>query len=312
VPFAFNLMHFNSLDNLHLQNAWLAIGIFDGVHLGHRALLNRLVEGAHAAEAQAVVLTFEPHPAVVLGGKKDFKCLTTPAERIALLQALGVDVVIMQRFDRAFANQTASEFMHLVQGSLDLHHLVLGYDTALGRDREGNVTRLTELGEEMEYTVEIVEPVRKGESVISSSAIRDLIREGAVRQASRLLAGFYTLSGQVIHGDGRGRHINIPTANIEPPEGKLIPADGIYATWTRVGGERFRGATNIGTNPTFTPEKQSASIETHLLDLDRDLYGQEVKLEFVTRLREELKFASVEALLEQIRIDINRTRLVLK
>jgi riboflavin kinase/FMN adenylyltransferase len=312
VPFAFNLMHFNSLDNLHLQNAWLAIGIFDGVHLGHRALLNRLVEGAHAAEAQAVVLTFEPHPAIVLGGKKDFKCLTTPAERIALLQALGVDVVITQRFDRAFADQTASEFMHLVQGSLDLHHLVLGYDTALGRDREGNVTRLTELGEEMEYTVEIVEPVRKGESVISSSAIRDLIREGAVRQASRLLAGFYTLSGQVIHGDGRGRHINIPTANIEPPEGKLIPADGIYATWTRVGGERFRGATNIGTNPTFTPEKQSASIDTHLLDLDRDLYGQEVKLEFVTRLREELKFASVEALLEQIRIDINRTRLVLK
>ena len=142
--------------------------------------------------------------------------------------------------------------------------------------------------------------------------LRALIQEGAVDQASHLLGYHYPISGMVVHGDGRGRHINIPTANINYPEEKVMPANGIYATWAWVDGERLRGATNIGINPTFTPDKKIASLETHLLDFDRDLYGQQVKLEFVARLREERKFQSVQELLEQINRDIAQTRLILK
>lgn len=304
--------HYNSLDNLNLTNTWLTIGIFDGVHLGHRALLQRLVDGAHRAGALAAVLTFDPHPAVVLGGKTDFKCLTMPEERAALLDSLGVDAVITQTFDRVFAAQTAEEFMRLAARTLDLRHLVIGYDTALGRGREGDAARLSELGRGLGYTVEVVEPVQRGEKIISSSAIRAQVRAGEVAEAANALGRWYSLSGTVVHGDGRGRHINVPTANIDYPAGKLIPANGIYATWAWAGGERFPAATNIGINPTFTPEKQTANIEAHLLDFRRDLYGQEVKLEFVDRLRDEMKFPSVEALIEQIHLDIDRTRAILK
>ena len=302
----------DSLEGQVLQNAWLTIGIFDGVHLGHRALITRLVEGAHEDSSPAVVLTFHPHPAVILGGNREFKHLATVGERAALLEQLGVDVVITQRFDLSFADQTAGQFIGRLADTLRLRHLVIGYDTALGRGREGDAAHLTRLGERFGYTVEIVEPVHSAAGIISSRTIRTLIQEGAVDQASHLLGYSYPISGMVVHGDGRGRHINIPTANINYPVEKLMPANGIYATWAWVEGERLRGATNIGINPTFTPDKKVASLETHLLDFDRDLYGQQVKLEFVARLREERKFQSVQELLEQINRDIAQTRLILK
>ncbi len=305
------MTHYPSLDGLKLQNIWLTIGIFDGVHLGHRTLLARLVDGAHNERCQAVVLTFTPHPAIVLGGQADFKCLTTPEERAALLGDLGVDAVITQTFDRPFADQTAEEFMRRVARTLGLRHLVIGYDTALGRGREGDAARLTELGRGLGYAVETVEPVRQVERIISSSAIRSQVRAGAVAEAAKALGRWYALAGTVVHGDGRGRHINIPTANIDYPGEKLIPANGIYATWAWVGGERHPAATNIGINPTFTPHKQTTNIEAHLLDFHRDLYGQEVKLEFVARLRDEMKFPSVDALIEQIHADIKETRNIL-
>jgi riboflavin kinase/FMN adenylyltransferase len=306
------VIHTSSLYDTQLHEAWLTIGIYDGVHLGHRALITRLVEGAHNVGLPAVLLTFHPHPAVVLGSSKEFKCLTTPDERAALLEPLGVDVVITQPFDRAFANQTADEFMQRLKQTLGLQHLVIGYDTALGRDRVGDASYLARLGETLGYTIEVVKPVRSGESIISSNAIRTLVRAGAVEQAARLLGSLYAISGAVVHGDGRGRHINLPTANIDYPEDKVMPANGIYATWAWVQGERLRGATNIGINPTFTPDKQVSSLETHMLDFDRDLYGQQVKLEFVARLREERKFQSVQELLEQINRDIEQTRNILK
>jgi riboflavin kinase/FMN adenylyltransferase len=305
------VIQYPSLDGLDLQSTWLTIGIFDGLHLGHRTLLARLVDGAHAENCQAVVLTFTPHPAIVLGGRADFKCLTTPEERAALLGDLGVDAVITQTFDRDFADQTAEDFMRRVARTLGLRRLVIGYDTALGRGREGNAARLTELGQSLVYEVETVEPVRQKEAIISSSAIRSQVRAGAVAEAAHLLGRWYALSGRVVHGDGRGRHINIPTANIDYPDEKLIPANGIYATWAWVGGERYPAATNIGINPTFTPEKQTPNIEAHLLDFHRDLYGQEIKLEFVARLRDEMKFPSVEALVKQIHEDIENVRKIL-
>jgi riboflavin kinase/FMN adenylyltransferase len=249
---------------------------------------------------------------VVLGKREDFKCLNTPAERLILLESLGVSCTITQPFDQDFAAQTAEEFARRMLRALGVRHLVIGHDRALGRGREGNAARLEELGRGMGFSVEVVPPVHAGGEIISSSRIRRLVEAGEVAEAAELLGRPHSLAGTVVHGDGRGRHINIPTANLELPKIKLIPGNGIYATWAWVGRERLPAATNIGINPTFTPGKQAATVEAHILDLDRDLYGQEIRLEFVSRLREERRFASVEALVRQIRADIESTRKILR
>lgn len=306
------MIHYRSLDDITLQNSWLTIGVFDGVHRGHQEILSNLTAGAHQNGAPAVVLTFWPHPAVVLGKRHDLKCLTTPEERANLLGDLGVDAVITQSFTPDFANLSAFDFMRRVSHRLGLRSLWIGYDFALGRNREGDLERLTEIGQELGYDVQTIGPVKNGEDVLSSSLIRQRIRSGEVAHAAENLGRFYNLSGPVIHGDGRGRKINIPTANIDYPRDKVIPVNGVYATWAWVGGQRYPAASNIGINPTFTPDKQTPNVEAHLLDFDRDLYGQEVKLEFVEYLREELRFDSVEALLEQIHADIGKTREILK
>jgi riboflavin kinase/FMN adenylyltransferase len=334
------VIHSHSIDELPLQNAWMTIGIFDGVHRGHHEILRALVNGAHQAGSPAVVLTFSPHPAVVLGGKKDFKYLSTTEERLTLLESLGVDMVITQTFDRAFADQTASDFMRHVVHVMGLSRLIIGYDTALGRGREGDSARLTEIGIELGYTVQVIPPFSDETGVISSSRIRRSIISGNVCAAAAGLGRYYSLSGHVVHGDGRGHRINVPTANISVPEGKVIPANGIYACWawiepssqmidetffpsvsetslsTDLGkpareGIKYLAATNVGVRPTFTPDLPAPAVEAHLLDFNRDIYGQQVTVEFVKYLRPEEKFASVESLVEQIRLDIDLTREIL-
>jgi riboflavin kinase/FMN adenylyltransferase len=238
--------------------------------------------------------------------------LTTPEERAELLGAQGVDVVITQPFTPDFAKRSAEEFMRRTSLNLGLRSLWIGYDFALGHNREGDLERLTELGEKFGYEVQAVGPVKNGSDVLSSSLIRQRIREGNVSRAAENLGRYYALSGPVIHGDGRGRKINIPTANIDYPRDKVIPSNGVYACWAWIGDEKHPAAINIGINPTFTPDKQTPNVEAHILDFDRDLYDQELKLEFVQYLRDELKFDSVDALLEKIHEDIVETRTILK
>jgi riboflavin kinase/FMN adenylyltransferase len=305
------MIHYRSLEETSLQDSWLTIGVFDGVHRGHKEILAKLTAGAHQNGAPAVVLTFWPHPAVVLGKRYDLKTLTTPEERAELLGAQGVDAVVTHPFTPDFAKLSALDFMRLTSRRLGLRSLWIGYDFALGHNREGNLERLTEVGEKLGYGVQAIGPVKNGEDVLSSSLIRQRIREGNVSRAAENLGRFYALSGPVVHGDGRGRKINIPTANIDYPMDKVIPANGVYATWIWVDGQRFPAATNIGINPTFTPDKQTANVEAHILDFDRDLYGQDVKLEFVQFLRPEMKFESVEALLKKIEEDVGQTRAIL-
>ena len=313
------MAHLHSLDELAPQNVWLTVGVFDGVHRGHQDVLRRLVSGAHAEGCAALLLTFDPHPAVALGGRTDFKCLTNLDERCALAKDLGVDQVITQPFDRIFAGQTAEEFMQRLVRRLrgsgsrpaGLRRLILGYDSALGRGREGDAARLAEIGRELGFSVEVVPALRDESGIISSTRIRSVVAAGNVTEAAALLGRPYTVSGPVIHGDGRGKRLNLPTANIAYPPEKLLPANGIYATWTWAGGQRYPSATNIGINPTFTPDKRSASLEVHLLDFQRDLYGQELRVEFVERLRDEQRFDSVEELLRQIWDDIAQTRKIL-
>jgi riboflavin kinase/FMN adenylyltransferase len=304
------MQHYLSFAEVNLQNSWLTIGVFDGVHRGHQQIINKLTTGAHANAAPAVVLTFDPHPASVLGGR-EIKCLTLPEERAELLGNLGVDVVITQPFTRELSAVTAYDFMSRLTRHLGLKHLLIGYDFALGKGREGNAARLTEIGSELDYNVEVVPAVSDESGVISSTEIRKLIEVGNVAEAARLLGRSYSLHGPVIHGDGRGRTIDVPTANIAYPREKMIPAKGIYACWAHLNDQKYLAAINIGTNPTFTPDKQTPNVEAHLLDFRGELYGEDVQLEFVERLRDELKFNSVDVLLEQIWKDVEMTRKIL-
>jgi len=304
------VQHYRSLADVSLQNTWLTIGVFDGVHRGHQAILRQLAAGAHANGAPAVLLTFDPHPAVVLSGR-DLKLLTMPDERADLASALGLEAVITHPFDRTVSGMSARDFMALLKKRLGLSRLLIGYDFALGKGREGNAGRLSELGRELGYSVSVVEAVSDESGVISSTEIRKLVSLGNAGAAANLLGRPYALSGPVIHGDGRGRRINIPTANIHYPESKLLPANGIYACRARLGADLFAAVVNIGFNPTFTPDKRTANVEAHILDFDRDLYGEQVTLEFIARLRDEAKFDSVDALLAQIHADIEKTRKIL-
>jgi len=304
------MMHYRSLEEINLKNSWLAVGVFDGVHHGHQQIIRRLVEGAHKNDMLAALLTFDPHPAKVFG-RGDIKLLTLPGERARLLGNLGVDVVITHPFDMDLANVTALDFMKRLKTQLGLAHLVLGYDSTLGKDREGNAARLTEIGLELGYSVEVVSALGDESGVISSTEVRKLVAVGKMSAAASLLGHPYSLQGLVSVGDRRGRTIGFPTANLDYAREKVIPAGGIYACWAYLGSERFKAAVNIGTNPTFTPDKQTLNVEAYLLDFDRDIYGEILQLEFIERLRDELKYTTVEALIEQIEQDVEQTREIL-
>lgn len=305
------MIHYRSLDEVQLEDAWLTVGVFDGVHRGHQRIIQRLTTGAHAASAPAVVLTFDPHPARLFG-RGDIKLLTLPGERAKLLGKMGVDAVVTHPFDRQVADTTAFDFMRYLKSRMDVKHLLLGYDSTLGKNREGDVTRLTEIGRELGYTVETVSALSDESGVISSTEIRKLVTVGNVAEASRLMGHPYSLQGMVMHGDHRGRTIGFPTANLAYAREKVIPAGGIYACWAWVGHIRYRAAVNIGTNPTFTPDKQTMTVEAYILDFDRDIYDEVLQLEFVERLRDELRFTSVNALVKKIGEDVELTRKILE
>jgi len=304
------MQHYRSIDELTLENSWLTVGVFDGVHRGHQQVISKLTAGARANGVPAVVLTFDPHPAKVFG-RGEIKLLTLPGERAKLLGDFGVDVVITQPFNMQVANITAFDFMKQLKERLGVSHLVLGYDSTLGKNREGNATRLAEIGLELGYTVETVTALGDESGVISSTEIRKLVTVGNVLEAARLMDHPYRLQGLVAHGDQRGRTIGFPTANLNYAREKVIPAGGIYACWAYVRGARHMAAVNIGTNPTFTPDKQTLNVEAYLLDFDEDIYDETVTLEFVQRLRDELKYESVTALIEQIGRDVEQTRKIL-
>jgi riboflavin kinase/FMN adenylyltransferase len=238
----------------------------------------------------------------------DVKCLTTSDERAELLTALGVDVVITLAFDQALADTSAADFMSRLKAHLDSSHLLIGYDFALGKGREGNAGRLANIGQTLGYSLEVIPAVSDESGVISSTEIRKLVATGEVAEAASLLGHAYGLHGLVVHGDSRGRSLGFPTANIDYAAEKILPSNGIYACWAQSGGLSFPAAVNVGFRPQFHSHALKPLVEAHILGFDRDIYGEDVSLDFVARLRDELKFDSVEALVEQIRRDVVRTR----
>ncbi len=305
------MQHYWSLDDVSLSDAWLTIGSFDGVHRGHQKIIHGLVEAAHAAQAPAVVLTFYPHPAVVLRGQAGPFYLMKPETRAEMLGKLGIDVVITHPFSRELAAMSADEFVALLKQRLGLQQLWVGYDFALGRGREGDVPKLQQLGEAMGYSVHVVPPVEMDDQTISSSQIRTLLQGGEVARAARMLGRPYCLTGEVVHGDGRGRSIGIPTANLAIWLDQILPANGVYACHILIGEKRWAAATNVGLRPTFDGSAVLPQVEAHILDFDGDLYGQVIQLEFIERLRGEQRFASIFELVEQIRQDITQTRTII-
>ncbi len=305
------MLHFLSLEGLQLQNTWLTIGTFDGVHRGHQEIANRLAAGAHQAKCQAVVLTFFPHPAMVLGKRKDPFYLTIPDERAALLGNLGVDIVITFPFNLQLAATSAHDFMILLHRQIDFNHLIVGHDFALGVNRQGDVPTLQKIGEELGYTVEAMPPVTFEGEAVSSSRIRSALAAGDMQLARLLLGRPFQVTGRVIPGDGRGKTIGTPTANLSLWAERAIPMAGVYVCQAVVNGKAWGAVTNVGVRPTFESQPVPPRVETHLLDYDEDLYGQEISLNFLLRLRDEQRFPSVEALVAQIQRDIAQARQVL-
>ena len=301
------MQHYRSLDGVHLQGAWLTIGAFDGVHVGHQAIIEPFVAQAHAAGAPAVVLTFFPHPEVVLQRRRRPFYLSTPEEKADLLGSLGVDVVITHRFNRRVAALSARAFMERLKAHLDLRMLWVGYDFALGRNREGDIPTLKRLGEELGYRVHVVEAVTLKGEVISSSHIRALLSAGRVEEAARLLGRPYQVAGRVVPGDGRGRALGFPTANLKIWRRRMVPGPGVYVAQAQLADGRTWGAVvNVGTRPTFEIQPKPPRVEAHLLGFHGDLYGQCLTLSFLHRLREERRFPSPEDLAAQIRQDLRR------
>jgi riboflavin kinase/FMN adenylyltransferase len=287
----------------NLGRSLLSLGSFDGVHLGHQAVISKLVECARAEEAAATMITFEPHPRCVLDPVNCPKSITTLAEKLALLEPLGVDEAIVMRFDRELAARRAAEFVQLLRDAMEPVGFVQGPDFAFGRGREGDLAWLRAHGERV---IEVPSLTIGGEEV-HSSEIRRLLTLGEVERAAVLLGRHFSLAGPVEEGDQIGRELGFPTANLAIEPNKLVPGQGVYAGWvTTAAGEQVPGALSVGYRPTFAGTQ--LRVEAFLLDFSGDLYRQRLEIRFVARLRDEIRYESREALVAQMALDVEETR----
>jgi riboflavin kinase/FMN adenylyltransferase len=305
------MLHYWSLDHLNLRGTWLTIGSFDGVHLGHQAIIQRIIQGAHAEGIYAAAITFYPHPAAVLGKQEGAFYLSTPEEKAELLAESGLDILITHSFNRRVAGLSARDFVRRLKEHLGFRRLCVGEDFALGHNREGNVAYLRQLGDEFGFEIEVMKPVEMDGEIISSSRVRKALEGGDMATIQQLLGRPYQLRGEVVHGDDRGKSLGFPTANLEVWSKKALPRAGVYAGWAYLDGEEFPAVSNVGFRPTFENALSKPRVEAYLLGLNRDIYHQQLSLSFNFHLRDEARFASVEELVEQIRKDVQKaTRLL--
>ena len=293
-----------------------AIGNMDGVHLGHQALLKRVVEAKEAfaasgkGRALAVAISFYPHPAVVLRPGKESSRITNVRQKLAVLSALGVDALMLMHFTKAFAMLPAAEFVEKeLLNRLNVCHLVMGADARVGFGGDGGAEFIASMFKKQGRSAEILPFVEEAGARISSGRVRKLVHGGMVEQAPALLGRNYAVEGRVVEGDRRGRTIGFPTANMRVPR-HIIPANGVYVSRAELHGKMYGGVTNIGVRPTFSGS--AVSIETHFLDYGgASLYGERVELEFVARIRDEVRFASAADLIRQIEADVTKAKNVL-
>jgi riboflavin kinase/FMN adenylyltransferase len=287
----------------------VTIGVFDGVHRGHQAIVGEAVARARAAGVPSVVLTFDPHPSEVVRPGSHPPILTSPRYKAALVEAFGADVLCVLEFTPEFSRLTPAEFAHLVLVEhLHASAVVVGENFRFGHKAAGDVAELARLGERFGFAAAGVPLVRDGDTTISSTYVRGCVDAGDVAAAARALGREHRVEGVVVRGDARGRTLGYPTANLRTPPHTAVPADGVYAAWLALGAERLPAAVSVGTNPTF--EGRERRVEAYVLDFDGDLYGAEVALDFVASLRaaDTMTFDSVDALVAQIGRDVANTR----
>lgn len=283
---------------------FLAIGVFDGVHLGHQNLLQSMVKAAEKSQARSAVLTFHPHPAAIINGELDRYYICTLEERVDLLARQGLDLVITHPFDEAVRQTKAADFIEQLMRHLALNQL-WGGTFALGYNREGDLEFLQHLGQKKGFAIKAFPGMIQWDGqLVSSSRVRRSLNEGNMDDVSGCLGRLFRITGTVIPGDGRGRTIGIPTANLSVWDEQLLPAVGVYATYAWVEGKQYQAATNIGFRPTVN--NSGLNVEAHILGFDWNIYGREVTLEFVKRIRDEQKFPDISSLVAQIRQDISR------
>jgi riboflavin kinase / FMN adenylyltransferase len=303
--------------NLSFKNPVITMGVFDGVHLGHRKLLGRVVAEAKKNGSDAVAVTFDPHPRIVLtGDPSHLRFLTDIEERIDLLRETGIGHLVIIPFTTELSRMTASEFIEeILCRHLGISHLITGFDHHFGNRHAGDATTVLDSAAKMGFSVTREEAFTVGGKAVSSSSIRELLGEGDVSKASTLLGYDYFLRGKVISGKRIGREIGFPTANISPRfKYKLIPGSGVYAVEAEVEGDKTKyiAMLNIGTRPTIADNDGQRTIEAHIIDLESDLYGSDITIRFRHRLRDEMKFASAEALSARLRKDMEITIALLR
>ncbi len=297
----------------HEKSSVVTVGSFDGFHRAHQLIIRQAVERARKSAGRSVVITFEPHPQEIVGkGGNSVQLLTSPEERQKFFEDYGIDVLLVLTFDYEFSRQSFREFYvtYIVNGT-GVSHVVEGYDHHFGRDRQGNVKELERLGKEFGFSITAIDAVYVGKEVVSSSTIRRLLLDGNVEHAAELIGRPYNLGGTVVRGDARGRELGYPTANIRPRFAKkLVPRNGIYFVRVDGAGKEAFGMMSIGVRPTFHSDGERV-VEVNILDFDGNLYDKELEVHFLRRLRDEQKFESAEALVQQMHKDKEvSTRLV--
>ncbi len=294
-------------------NSVVTVGVFDGVHIAHREILKRMREEKEKTGARTVVVTFDPHPQEILRPSESFKILTTIEERTELLKEYEPDIVFIVNFTPEFSNIIAEEFCKdIMLGKIGLRKVIVGYNHAFGKNREGNPERLKEFGEKYGFEVEVIEQLLVENTPVSSSKIRAILNNGDVKLASKLLGRYYFINGVVVKGTGRGRQFGIPTANIEPnSRRKLIPKNGVYVVRVTLDRKNYYGVMNIGYRPTFEVDSDRV-MEVNIFDFDEEIYFKHIKVEFIERLRDEMKFSSPSELVRQIELDKERAMEIIK
>lgn len=291
------------------KDTLIAIGVFDGVHLGHKHLISQLIKRAREQDLLSGVLTFRQHPLEILSPETHLAYLTNPIEKVNLLRNEGIDTVIALSFSQEIAGLSARQFVGLLRKHLRMRGLVIGPGFTLGHNREGNADTLGKLGEEMDFSLTVIPPITVDGEVVSSTIIRDALTRGDIRKATGLIGRPVSLQGRVISGEGRGAGMGFPTANLEINSKQALPADGIYATQAYIDGKAYPAVTDIGHRPTFGDNERS--VETYIINYQGNLYGRQLKIDVVERLREEKKFDSVEELKQQIADDVERGQAIL-
>ena len=292
------------------KETMFTIGVFDGVHLGHQSLLTHLRDKARQNGWLSGVITFTSHPEMVLVSQSQLPWLDDINNRINQIKKLGIDIVIALSFTPELRQLSAQEFVQLLKEHLRLRGLIIGPDFALGRDREGNPEQLRLLGQQMGFSVEMVPPLVINDEVVSSSLIRQLLAQGNMKKAAKLLGHLFRISGLVVPGDHRGRELGFPTANLELRTDQASPGDGVYVTISYIDDKPLPSITNIGVRPTFGGGKRL--VETYIIDHKAQLPGKRLSVEFVDKLRNERRFGSAEELKAQIGKDVEQAKAVLR